>query len=315
MKNIILFLSCVCSCHVFAQQEKQHTFSYPAINELGSNTFKGFKGGLYPEGKNEMPEIYAYKGIHIAKSIVPLNEKGEINKKGKIVFLSIGMSNTTMEFRSFLQMTDTLKTRNDDLTLIDGAIGGYDIKKITHPSTDYWQKVNERLKEKGNTRHQVQIVWFKEAEAGSKDRLFPDHALRMKGKFNEAVKILSVYFPNLKMIYLSSRIYAGYATVSLNPEPYAYYSGWSVKWLIEDQINKSQLLGESEQNELPFLAWGPYLWADGKNERKDGIFWEIDDFAIKDRTHPSKTGIQKVADMLFHFFTTDPTASYWFLDN
>lgn len=313
MKNIILLLLCAGAGQLIAQQNEQNTSGYPAINDLGAGTYKGVTGGLYPDGKNEMPEIYAEWGIQIARSIRPLNERGEMSETGTILFLSIGMSNTTMEFRTFMQLADTLNNLNDHLTLIDGAIGGYDIKKITHPATDYWQKVNERLKEKGYTRHQVQIVWFKEAEAGSKDNLFPDHPLRIKKKFDEAVKILSVYFPNLKMIYLSSRIYAGYATVKLNPEPYAYYSGWSIKWLIEDEINTANRLINSENISFPFLSWGPYLWADGMNKRGDGIHWTIDDFATKDRTHPSETGTQKVAGMLFQFFTTDRIAKEWFL--
>ena len=42
--------------------------------------------------------------------------------------------------------------------------------------------------------------------------------------------------PNVKLAYLSSRTYGGYATTPLNPEPYAYESGFSVKWLIEGQL-------------------------------------------------------------------------------
>ena len=34
-------------------------------------------------------------------------------------------------------------------------------------------------------------------------------------------------YPNLRVAYLSSRIYAGYATTPLNPEPYAYESAFS----------------------------------------------------------------------------------------
>lgn len=43
-------------------------------------------------------------------------------------------------------------------------------------------------------------------------------------------------FPNLRIACLSSRIYGGYATTHLNPEPYAYESAFVVRWLIQDQI-------------------------------------------------------------------------------
>ena len=42
-------------------------------------------------------------------------------------------------------------------------------------------------------------------------------------------------YPNLGLIYLASRTYAGYASTNLNPEPYAYEGGFSMRWLIERQ--------------------------------------------------------------------------------
>ncbi len=44
-------------------------------------------------------------------------------------------------------------------------------------------------------------------------------------------------FPNLRIAYVSSQTYGGYATTPLNPEPFAYESGFAVKWLIADQIS------------------------------------------------------------------------------
>jgi len=38
--------------------------------------------------------------------------------------------------------------------------------------------------------------------------------------------------------FLSSRIYAGYATTLLNPEPYAFESGFSVQRLVQAQIKQ-----------------------------------------------------------------------------
>jgi hypothetical protein len=59
-------------------------------------------------------------------------------------------------------------------------------------------------------------------------------------------------FPNLRLVYVSSRIYAGYASSDLNPELYSYQGAFAVKWLIEKQMGGA-----------PWIAWGPYLWADG----------------------------------------------------
>ena len=62
----------------------------------------------------------------------------------------------------------------------------------------------------------------------------------------------------------------------------------------------------------PWLSWGPYLWADGPIPRSDRFNWLCSDLQ-NDFTHPSSTGIAKVASELLCFFKTDPTAVPWFL--
>ena len=57
----------------------------------------------------------------------------------------------------------------------------------------------------------------------------------------------------------------------------------------------------------PWIAWGPYLWADGLRGRSDGLVWACADF-MEDGVHPSASGRDKVAKMLLDFLHTDPTA-------
>src|ERR671936_432090 len=96
------------------------------------------------------------------------------------------------------------------------------------------------------------------------------------------VAILRARYPNLKLVYVSSRTYGGYATTPLNPEPYAYDSGFAVKWLVTDRI-AGRVKG-------PWVGWGPYLWTDGEKGRKDGLFWTCADVRPTDGTHPSDSG-------------------------
>ena len=61
----------------------------------------------------------------------------------------------------------------------------------------------------------------------------------------------------------------------------------------------------------PWVAWGPYTWADGTTPRPDGLTWSCSDFA-PDGTHPSAQGADKVGAALLRFFTTNKTARTWF---
>jgi lysophospholipase L1-like esterase len=64
----------------------------------------------------------------------------------------------------------------------------------------------------------------------------------------------------------------------------------------------------------PWLAWGPYTWADGTNPRSDGLTWVPSDFA-NDGTHPSAQGANKVGQMLHAFFKNHETTRSWYLAN
>jgi hypothetical protein len=144
---------------------------------------------------------------------------------------------------------------------------------------------------------------------------FPKHAEEMKGHMVTILNKLKDRFPNLRIAYVSSRIYGGYARTPLNPEPYAYESAFVVLWLIQDQIKGDPKLSfDPEKGEVksPLLLWGPCLWADGEKSRNAGdLVWKPDDFG-PDGTHPSDSGRRKVAELLLRFVKTDPTAKVWF---
>jgi hypothetical protein len=315
----ILFLSAAISLSVAVHSQNCTVTSVglPPINDLGTNYWQGSQGGLYPNGSNYRPASHNMAGLTIASQIIPLDTSGNADLvNGKIVWLSIGMSNTTQETQSFLPMANSHPQKNPKLILIDGAQGGQDIDVIVNPNANYWLVVNQRLATAGLTPAQVQVIWFKQAEAGPGDTAFATYPDALKAKFRTAIQIIKDKYPNAKLAYLSSRIYAGYATTGLNPEPYAWYSGWSVKRLIEDQINgDTSLIYTGSSARAPWLAWGPYLWADGTTPRSDGLVWNCPTDYASDGTHPSNSGRQKVAQMLLDFFTSDSTSVPWFLNS
>ena len=146
------------------------------------------------------------------------------------------------------------------------------------------------------------MVWLKQAITGDA-RPFPQDARALHANLKAIVRILRARFVNLRLIYLSSRTYAGYAITARSPEPQAYDSAFAARWLILDRMQK-KVTG-------PWIGWGPYLWTDGMKGRRDGLTWECED-VDNDGTHPSKTGMQKVSTLLLEFFKSDATTRLWF---
>jgi hypothetical protein len=285
------------------------------LPELGKGTYKGEEGGLYPGGMNTPPAAHLKAGQALAKKIVPLDAEGRPSPNGKIVMISVGMSNTTMKFKVFQQIAAEDHSLNPKLALVDGAQGGQVAWVTANPKMPFWEVVDQRLQAAGVTRNQVQTAWLLQANGGPY-RPFPVEARELEGNIIDTLHVMHDKFPNLKITYLSSRTYAGYATSQLNPEPHAYEGGFSVKWLIADQI-----AGKPEMNydpakgavRAPWVAWGPYVWADGVKPNQDGLSYVRADYVEADGTHPSDTGRMKVATRLLKFLKTDSTSASWFL--
>lgn len=272
------------------------------LPDLGTGTYRGFVGGLYPDGATQPPAAYAQEGLAHPTQVQLRDAAGQPDPNGHVALLSIGMSNATQEFATFQQMADADRRKNAQLTIVDGAQGGQDAEEIKNPHGRYWSVVDQRLQRAGVTAAQVQAIWLQEAIIRP-DEPFPADAQRLQADLAAIVTVLTGRFPHLQLIYLASRTYGGYASTPENPEPYAYESGFAVQWLIADRIRGG---------DGPWLGWGPYLWTDGIMGRRDGFVWTCADVRSTDGMHPSASGCQKVAQLLLSFFTTDLTAQRWF---
>jgi hypothetical protein len=303
-----------------APPPKVDTSQFKPLPELGAGEYKGFQGGFYPDGKNERPRAHEAAGLALAKTIQPLDAEGKPSADGKVVVMSVGMSNTNQSWAGLLRVARGDKAINPHVLLVNGAVGGQTAAAIQDDEdggrgTQYWKTVDERLKAAGATRAQVQAVWIKQADAGP-NQGFPAYAKKLEGELSRIVQVLHKRFPNLKLVYLSSRTYGGYAKTRLNPEPYAYESGFAVKWLIEKQIKGEAALNYDAKKgkvNAPWLSWGPYLWANGSTKRADGFSYEERDFSPQDGTHQSPSGQAKVGGLLLQFFKTDSTTRPWFV--
>lgn len=273
-----------------------------ALPDLVGKSYQGTSGGLYPDGTNEPPTTYATAGIAAARTVVPRDTRGAPANDGRIALLSVGMSNTTMEFSTFLPLAQSDPRRDPHVVAVDGAQGGQDARAWADGGSSVWSVVEQRLAAAKVTDAQVQVIWLKQAQAGPTTD-FAGYTASLASQLRTIIENAAKRFPNLKQVFLSPRTYAGYATTNLNPEPYAYWSGFADKLVVADSV--------SRPDASPWVGWGPYLWTDGERGRADRLTWACTDARENDGTHPSDSGRAKVAQQLQLFFDTSQFTAWY----
>ena len=354
----------------------------PLTDFAPGQTYLGLPGGLYGNNSNTVPTRHDQDGRNFATDIHPIN--------GKIIFLSIGLSNTSIEFcgaslfnygkgnqpcatrcpnpnfsqpQSFMAQAQASGVVNPSVVLWDGALGGQAFidwdpfvpgtKHCPNDPTNPWcnfDRVRDELAAAGLDQSQVQAIWLKGANGYprcSLNRVYcaqgytgPEDAILAEQYMGDILRAIHRRYMNAKLVFISSRIYGGYANTCLSPEPFAYEYGFSVQKLIQaqiNQINTGQIDGNagnlnydasSSPATSPWIAWGPYLWASGTNANSQGLFWcggqagapcfGEQDFRAGvgadpgDFTHPSSEAEQKVGSILLSFLETSPYAKGWF---
>ena len=303
------------------------------LTELTTDYF-GLPGGLYPGETNVPPLDHTAAGTAALDRVEPLDAEGRPDPDGRIVMISVGMSNTTQEFCgqgggppcdpwTFMGLAAAdPAVDKETLGIVNGARGGQSAETWDSPMDANYDRVRDvDLARAGFTESQIQIAWVKQANPRPTLSLpaAEADAYRLEEDLGAIVRAMKMRWPNLRIVFFSSRTYGGYATTPLNPEPFAYESAFSVRGVIEAQIEQARTGAIDLQagdvgfaGGAPWLAWGPYLWADGTNPRDDGLVWEREDF-VGDGTHPSESGERKVGALLLAFFKTSPYAQCWFL--
>ncbi len=286
------------------------------LTDMAASEYQGHTGGLYPDGANEPPSDHLEVGMEQAALVEPRNASGEPDPAGLIGMISVGVSNTKLEFDSFLDLLAGSSVINPRLVVLNEAQGSRSLEAWAEgPQANAWRNVDRDLSRAGLSPEQVQVAWVK-LPAKSRGTPSLDDVEPELAQLRTVLNILSERFPNMRIAYVSSRIYAGYGG-SPDSEPKAYQNGFAVKWLIEDQIDGNpQLNPDPAMGPVmaPWIAWGPYLWADGTAGRSDGLTYTCSDFD-DDGIHPGEGAAEKVAAALFDHLSTDPTAESWFLES
>ncbi len=308
------------SCNNLSWDVVDTTTPIVALTDLGTGTYLGYEGGLYPNGVNVRPAAIDSYGVGLAQAIQPLDANGNPDPSGKYALLALGESTAQNEFNRFLPIANSDPAKNPNLVIVNGAQGGATPNEFVSSASYYWSTiVNNYLPQNGVTANQVVAVWIEDTDS-IKTGSFPGDMTTMQGEYETLAQDVLTNFPNVKLMYWSSRVYGGYSNGLVNPddpEPYAFEAGYAVKNAIADQINGNANLcdgyGGCTPIKAPWMSWGPYYWANGMLGRKDGLEWDCEDFSA-DGTHPSSTfGQLKVATELLQFLKTDDTTTPWYL--
>ncbi len=288
------------------------------LNDLGTGTYLGFQGGLYPNGSNVRPAAHDTAGVAIANTIQPLDVNGNPDPNGIYAFMSFGVSDTQQEFIEFMTLANGDAAKNPKLALVNGALFGATAKQWANLSSSYWSDLfNNVLPASGVSANQVVATWVQDLDAGPSGT-YPADMGPTQADLETMARNLHIKFPNLKIAYYSSRIYGGYGNGvnTYDPEPFAYENGFAVKSVVQDQINGVNNLNYDPNNGTvtsPWIAWGPYYWANGLTPRNDGLTWSCPQLK-SDGLHPEDPlGREPVATYLLNFMKTDTTSTPWFL--
>lgn len=289
------------------------------LTDLGTNLYLNAEsGGLYANGSNVDDPGHDSYGQGLAAGIQPMDSNGNYDPNGKYVLLGIGLSVTQQSLDQFVPMASIDPAKNSHLVVVNGGTGGATAGGLTSTTNNvFWEAItNDYLPNAGVTANQVVAVWFMDVDGGPSGK-FPSDMTTLQSQLETIAQNLLVFFPNIKIAYASSIYYTGYSNgvKNLDPEPYAYESGFAVKNMIQDQLNGNANLNFDPTKGTvvaPWLAWGPYLWANGMVPRSDGLEWTCHDMQ-SDGTHPNTGARLKAAGLLLNFFKSDDTATPWYL--
>lgn len=289
------------------------------LNDLATGSYLGAEeGGLYANGTNVRPSDHDASGVSLAQGIQPLDSNGNPSPTGKYVFMSIGESATQQPFTEFVTLANADASKNPNLVVVDGATGGATASNLASIKSNFWNVINVNyLPNAGVTAKQVVAAWVNDVNGGPSGT-FPSDMTTLQANMESITQNLLTEFPNIKLAYFSTINYTGYSNglKNLSNEPWSYESSFAVKNAIQDQLNGNSNLNFDPTKgtvNAPWMAWGPYYWANGLIPRSDGLVWTCQDLQA-DGTHPSLTvGRVKIATQLLNFLKSDDTASIWFL--
>jgi hypothetical protein len=222
---------------------------------------------------------------------------------GRIVIISISMSNGNIEFSRYVELYSAHAEIHPQVGLVNCAVGGNALEDWTAADDRLWETCSRRIQSAGFSLAQVRVVWAKDADEHTEHgRTLPNPQADyydLVRNIAELSRRIAREFPSVQAIFHTSRIYGGYPTDPQlqrgRGEPLCYEGGFAVNAVIE-QYNRGELTG------TPWIGWGPYLWSNGAEPNGSGISWLLGDYDESYPVHVNQAGATKVANALHRFF-------------
>jgi hypothetical protein len=284
------------------------------LNDLGPGTFFDSVGGLYPGGLNSPSGTYANDLLALSQSIVPIDTFGipNVGTKGQILFVSLGASTGSDMMKALKVKTTGNLLTNPKLHLMNCNQSGQfaALNLIMQPGSDYWSHVSQVVVQNKASFRQVQVVYL-ETEDSTRSQAFPGRPNIVKNDLEVCLRVMKQKLPNLKIVYVLSRIRCFGNNAPWNREPSPYYFGWACKWAIQDQINGApNMVYKGPGAVAPMLAWGFYEWATTNPRTTDGFSWVSTE--SRDGLHANTVGEDSLSNRFQSFLLTDTYAKNWY---
>jgi hypothetical protein len=268
---------------------------------------KKFERGLYPGGKNDMPEAHRTAGERLARTILPLGNGKPDPQNGQVLAVAIGHSNPKRyfdEFGSFLKTKAQQGEVSSRFVLVNACQGG----KLCQDWAAECRQGQLKVPRPAEVQVLFVLVTYHRANRNATQTKNPEvlttpfekKMLRMKEELKLILQTAVKTCPNLKLAYLGADTWRGNASL----EPEVYEEAFAIQWLIADQLRgEADLAFDGPQRKVPWLAWGGYIWE--ANAPRDRF--------VGDGVHPSDKGTAFVVNRWYEALAKDSTARPWFV--
>lgn len=328
-KLIFSFLLAISSIAAFSQLPCENdTTGLKSLIDLKFGYYLGYQGGLYPGGFNSMPFSHYSAGMNASRKVLPRDINGNVDWiDGKVVMISMGASTAGNAFNHFKSIANADPLVNGCLKLVNCTVGSKGLETMydTTEMAWYWEDdIIPDLDSASVTAKQVQVIWIMATSRIDTLLYWPFQPRAVADRYETLMGVLIAKFPNLQMVFMSGFPYGDYADPTkefygMIKEPSSYWNNWSVKWLIERQINNDPDLKFTEPaRHSAWIGWGPHLWADGlRANATDGLLWNcmVDFKPDGGGYHLSNEGKEKEGELLLDFFLESPLSGNWFREN